>query len=364
MADTQSVSHDDLVVCTCGEQEYKARDAIDTALFRGELEPSWTQFLRCLKAEKRADELELELDDDAIDTAAEGFRYNHDLITAEETEQWLATRGLTLDDFGDYFARQHWPGAIEEEIEPDDINFASAPPELRELFTAELILSGELDRLTTNLMWRLAAVAASEKEDVDPGAIATERQMFFERTKLDETKLDEWLNYIGRDSRWFDQAISMETSYRRCCQTLLDPRARKRELAMMRMPLTRFEAEVIELESRDAAKEALFCIREDGMSMEEVAAEGRYPYRRIFFLQEDVPSDLQQKFLSVAVGDVLEPIAHGDGFELYRIANKVEPQSEDPAVQQRVDQRLLERHFSELTAKYVTSRLPTVVSAE
>ena len=364
MADTQSVSHDDLGVCACGEQEYKARDAIEAALFRGELQPSWTQFLCRLKAEKRADELELELDDDAIDAAAEAFRYQHDLITAEETEQWLTARGLTLDDFGDYFARQHWPVAIEEEIEPDDIDFASAPPELRELFTAELILSGELDRLTTQLMWRLAAVAASEKEDVDPGAIAAERQMFFERTKIDETKLDDWLNQIGRNSRWFDQAIAMEAGYRRRCQTLLDPRARKKELAMLRMPLTRFEAEVIELESRDAAKEALFCVREDGMSMEEVAAEGRYPYRRISFLQEDVPTDLQQKFLSIAVGDVLEPIARGDGFELYRIANKVEPQPEDPAVQQRIDQRLLERHFSELTGKYVEPRLPAVVSAE
>ena len=364
MADTQSVSHGDLVVCACGEQEYKARDAIEAALFRGELQPSWMQFLRGLKAEKRADELELELDDDAIDTAAEAFRYQHDLITAEETEQWLAARGLSLDDFSDYFARQYWPAALEEKVEPDDIDFASAPPEQRELFTAELILSGELDRLTTQLMWRLAAVAASEKEDVDPGAIAVERQMFFERTKFDETKLGDWLNQIGRDSRWFDKAIAMEASYRRCCQTLLDPRARKRELSMLRMPLTRFEAEVIELESRDAAKEALFCIREDGMSMEEVATEGRYPYRRISFLQEDVPSDLQQKFLSIAVGDVLDPVARGDGFELYRIANKVEPQSEDPAIQQRVDQRLLERHFSELTAKYVTPRLPTIVSAE
>ena len=42
----------------------------------------------------------------------------------------------------------------------------------------------------------------------------------------------------------------------------------------LRLRLTRFEIERIELESRDAAKEALFCVREDGMSMEEVATEG------------------------------------------------------------------------------------------
>src|SRR5437016_14373770 len=87
-----------------------------------------------------------------------------------------------------------------------------------------------------------------------------------------------------------------------------------RSLAL-RLPLTRFETEVIELESLDAAHEALFCVREDGMSMEEVATEGRYPYRRADFLLEDLPVDAQHRFLSVSAGEVLQPVAHGDGFE-------------------------------------------------
>src|SRR5438034_6583425 len=106
----------------------------------------------------------------------------------------------------------------------------------------------------------------------------------------------------------------MEAVYRRRCETVLLPQARQRELVMLRLPLTRFETEVIELESHDAAQEALFCVREDGMSMEEVAIEGRYPYRRVDFLFEDIPSDAQQRFLSVSAGDVLEPLARGDGF--------------------------------------------------
>src|ERR1700730_11129644 len=144
MADTQSVSHDDLVVCACGGKEYKARDAIDAALFRGQLQAAWKEFLCRVKAEKRAEAMELELDDDAVNEAAESFRYQHDLITAEETEQWLGARGLTLDDFSDYLARQYWHRAVDDEdIEPEDVDFSSAPPELRELFSLELILSGE-----------------------------------------------------------------------------------------------------------------------------------------------------------------------------------------------------------------------------
>ncbi len=350
-----------MVVCVCGGKEYKARDAIDAALFRGELEPIWKEFLCRVKAEERAEELELEVDDDALNEAAEAFRYQHDLIAAEEMEQWLGTRGLTLHEFSDYLARQYWHGTVGEEVEPDDSNPGSAPPELRELFTAELIFSSEFDRLTTRLMWRLAALAANGT--ANPETIVAVRQMFFDRNEISPPELSDWLNRISRDEQWFEETLALEAAYRRDCEALLNPQARKRELAMLRIPLTRFEAEVIELESADAAKEALFCVREDGMSMEEVAAEGRYPYGRIAFLQEDIPGELEQKFLSVAAGDVLEPFVRGDGFELYRITKKVEPQLDDPAVQQRIDQRLVARHFSELMSKHVEPRLPAGISA-
>ena len=360
--ETESVSHDDLIVCACGNQEYTARDAIDAALFRGELDSKWKEFLRCVECEKRTDELDLELDDDAIATAVEGFRYEHDLITAEETEAFLANRGLTLDDFTDYFTRLYCASAITEKVLPQNIEYVSAPPELRQVFTAELILSGELDRLTIELMWRLATRCA-EKE-VDSEALATEERSFLDRNKIGPAHLPNWLERLGRDLEWFNEMVTMEAVYRRRCDTLLIPQARQRELAMLRLPLTRFETEVIELESRDAAQEALFCVREDGMSMEEVAIEGRYPYRHVGFLLEDIPADGQQRFLSVSAGDVLEPVARGDGFELCRIIEKVEPQPDDPSIKLRVDQRLVNRHFSELASKYTERRLGAITSAE
>jgi len=151
--------------------------------------------------------------------------------------------------------------------------------------------------------------------------------------------------------------LAIEAAYRTRCDAVLVPQARQRELVTLRLPLTRFETEVIELESRDAAQEALFCVREDGMSMEEVATEGRYPYRRVDFVLEDISLEAQQKFLCVSPGQVLKPIERGDGFELCRIEKKIEPRLEDPRVKSRIDQRLLDRHFSELVSKYVERRL-------
>ncbi len=56
----------------------------------------------------------------------------------------VGNRGLTFDDFSDYFARQYCVGAIDEGLSPEQIGYASADPELRDLFVAELILSGAL----------------------------------------------------------------------------------------------------------------------------------------------------------------------------------------------------------------------------
>ena len=124
-------------------------------------------------------------------------------------------------------------------------------------------------------------------------------------------------------------------------------------MAAMRLPLTRIALETMEVDSLDAAREALLCVCEDGMSMSDVADDARYPYRRAEVLLEDLPGHLQQKILNVSAGDVLEPITRGDGFQVCRVIEKAEPKSGDEAVRDRAEKRILERHFSELVARHI-----------
>ena len=144
------------VVFRCG-RDYTIRDVIDAAYFRGELKPCWEELLRGVEAEREANASELEADDEAIASAAEGFRYERDLITAEETEHWLEERGLTLEDFSDYFARAYWRKTLNAKAPAEPIAVYSASPELRDLLTAELFFSGELDRIARELSWQVAA---------------------------------------------------------------------------------------------------------------------------------------------------------------------------------------------------------------
>src|SRR5262249_5249614 len=187
MSSTESVSPDKVIVGACGTHEYTARDAIDAAIFRGELADKWQAFLGHVAAEERADELELELDEPAISAAAEEFRYRHDLITAEETEAWLANRGLTFGDFSAYFVRQYCAGALGEEFSSEDIGYTSAPAELRHVFLAELILSGQLDDMTVQLMRRLAARCAGKEPTSQ--AIDAEKEKFLHRIGIEPPQM-------------------------------------------------------------------------------------------------------------------------------------------------------------------------------
>ncbi len=348
---------EDRVLFASGPRDYLVRDVIDAAHFRGELEHSWNELLVRAEAERLAQDGDGELDKDALDEASIAFRYQYDLITAEETERWLEARGLTLSDFSEYFAREQWVKVFRGQTKPDRVPFAQASFEERELLAAELALAGELDRLATRLAWRVTVRESEKAEELEPRLVEAERERFAQRAGVSKDDLADWLRGLERNELWLEENLAMEVAYEQECAKVLTKEARDREVSALRLPLTRLEIEMIELDSRDSACEAFLCVRDDGMSMEEVAQEGRYPYRRTELLLEEISEELQQKFLSLSPGDVLEPTPREDGFVLSRLIGKAEPRADAPEVRARIERRILERHFSDLMSSRIQWRI-------
>lgn len=197
-------------------------------------------------------------------------------------------------DFSSYFVRRFWSATAEEDALSAGKDFEASAEDLRALFTIELTLSGELDAMAARASWRVAARAATQEVDAEQLALA--QANFREQHGLDEETEADWLGKLGRDREWLRTQLELEAAYEHDCAKLLTPAARGHEISALRLPLTSFEVETLEFDSLDAAREGLLCVRDDGMSMEEVATEGRYPYRHTDVLLEDVPEDLQQKF--------------------------------------------------------------------
>jgi hypothetical protein len=362
MAINAPVAGQDRVIFSLGEENFTARDVMDWAFVNGDLAALWKDFLRAVECDRRANDEGLELDDAAVDEAAVAFRYQHDLITAEETERWLEDRAVTLSEFGEYFGRQYWVRNDSGEVNVPERSYSMATAEEIELFLVDLTLSDELDRLAEEMSFRLAAQVEEKPDATQLENAGTLRNQFVTRKGI--TDLSESLKQIGRGERWLDEMLAAESAFQRRLASAIDEKALGRELVSMRLNLTRLELETIEVDSRDAAAEVMACVRSDGMRMSEVAEESRYPFRESEILLEDLPAELQQNFLSVKAGALLEPIAREDGFEVCRVKTRSDPRLSDATVRERLQEQIRRRHFSELVSKHIDWKLVRASSEE
>jgi hypothetical protein len=348
---SQPITRENRVIFSSGERGFTAKEVVNCAVVRGEIDSLWKDFVRVAECDRLANERELALDDSAIDSAAISFRYKHDLITAEETERWLEDRGVSLTEFSEYFARQYWGRSYSGTVDPPKSGYQTASPEVKDLFLVDLILSGSLDRMADRLSYRVAA-QADEPGD-NNAKVVEERGRFLDAAKIDRANLADCLAQLGRDQEWLDDTLAAEAIYQRRVSQILTEQALRKELGPMQLNLTRFQLETVEVDSRDAAAEVVACVRNDGMEMSEVAEESRYPFHRSEVLLEDIPAEQQQRFLSVKAGTLFEPIPRGDAFEVWRVKTRTEPSWEDPVIRARLESRIIDRCFNELRSKYI-----------
>jgi len=254
---------------------------------------------------------------------------------------------VSLGEFGEFFARKYWGRSYSGATQVPTSTYQTAAVEEKDLFLIDLILSGSLDQMAECLSYRIAAQADENSEE---GA-EEERGRFLTARRI--TDLAAWLAQFGRDEEWLNEMFAAEASYRRRVAHILTKQALQKELGPLRLNLTRFELETVEVDSKDAGAEVAACVRNDGMEMSEIAEESRYPFHSSEVLLEDVPSEQQQKFLSVKAGTLFDPIPRGDGFEVWRVKTRTEPSLQDATVRARLEKRIIDRCFNELLSKYI-----------
>src|SRR5882724_3446586 len=151
----ESLAAERRVVLSCGQNEFTVRDVLDSAWFRGSLQLDWEQLLYARASEQIAEDSELETDDEILQSMSEEFRYERELLTAEETERWLASHDLSEEDFTNYFVRRYWGKHLNREVQNQKSDFLAATPSLIQLLRVDLVLSGRVNRHVSDLSWRL-----------------------------------------------------------------------------------------------------------------------------------------------------------------------------------------------------------------
>ena len=100
------------------------------------------------------------------------------------------------------------------------------------------------------------------------------------------------------------------------------------------------EADVAVFRNEDAAREALHCVKSDGMALAEVATLAKSEARRWSGMLEDLESGVRTRLLAAAEGDLVGPVPFDGGPAVVLVHRKVLPSPASAAAVARARQVL------------------------
>lgn len=223
-------------------------------------------------------------DEAEVDEAGQAFRYERNLLAAEEMEAWLEHWGLTVAEW------RRW-------LRGDADGWADA------------VCSGTLAETAHDLA---AAAAAAEALGTGAGPVATELARM--RAALDD---------LTRSS--------------------LRDEDRSRLLEARAADWVRVRYSTISFGELEMAKEALLCINEDGLALTEVAELAGAPAESREALVVDIDPLVAKTLLGAPAGAIVGPLSLDGAFMLAHVEEKAAPTLADPLIRERVDRELPRR---------------------
>jgi hypothetical protein len=306
-------------VFSVGTTEYRLIDVVLSAMARGD----WSAFERRL-AEGLACDAHAAAEGstpsaDELETAATNFRYDRDLISGAEINDWLARSWLSAEDWTAYLRRnllrERWQESLEEIIDRD-------PPSAHQLAGAALaegMCSGQFESFDAALAARVALVAeadangsgervATASHDAAAATVVrthahwlTARPAGDTRTRLDLV--------LGIEAR-FDET-SADLVARAPLAEIVDHHRRQWQ---------QIELDTMAFPTEHAAREAILCMTVD---------------RRRTFFEDEIEPEQRDRLMAIAPGGVTGPIPVNGHFDVTAVVRRSAASLSEPLVAQR-----------------------------
>ena len=115
----------------------------------------------------------------------------------------------------------------------------------------------------------------------------------------------------------------------------------------------RVDLERLAFDNADAAREAACCVREDGMTLSEVAIESRLSVRDTRELLERLEPELREAVLGASVDQLIGPLSVGSRCEVAWVVGKAAADLSDPLVRARAEEAVVEQMVSQAVLSHV-----------
>lgn len=331
-------------VFTVGGQVYFWEDVVLAGLVAGEwaaLERDLRDGVACVTRARAEHVLP---GTEELRAAAAAFRYERDLISAEEASGWLARWKVQPEDWMDYLRRallrRRWCAdlaTIADRFPPADTVVDAARH-------AEAVCSGTLARLARRLAERAACTARGEivdqhvtNDSAPHGAdtFAPDDAVFAAAERLG----------IQRAQACARLAVlaCVERSFRAVRRNVLSDRAVAGEIRAHQLEWTRLVCDSIAFESEAAAREALLCMRADGQSLRDVAAAARRLATTERLFLDQLPPAVGDRMAGARPGEAFGPVAVDGSFMVLQVSGKILPSESDPEIVGRAEESLFSR---------------------
>jgi hypothetical protein len=235
-----------------------------------------------------------------VRVAANEFRYQHGLISADELQDWLRGRDVGL---------QEWMAEMRRSLlEPDAAAAAQqAQPQEREVWV-HAVCSG-----------KLAAYARRLAEEV--------------AVHLGEQPL----------APAHDDLAALRGEHERFCAAKLTEAALAAEIADNTIGWTGLDIRSLIHHDEMVVREAALCVRQDGRELADVAADAGARLQDSSLLLDDAEPALRTRLMAARSGELLGPLATGDDHRLVLVVRRVPPTRDDPALRRRAEEAIIER---------------------
>ena len=328
----------DASVFAVADAEYQWIDVALAAMARGD----WSAFERRLEGglacAAHAEREGTTPSADDLESAANDFRYERELIAAAEINAWLERYGLSVDDWMAYLARdllrvRHLP-SIDKVID----HHPPSPAQLESAAYVDGICSGVFDEFDAALAAR-AALAATVEDDVTAPA----NQFDAEAVRIARVH-QRWLSARAPDDTRarLDRVLRIESRYRQVTAAMASPALLADVVQTHRHEWQQLELDTVSFATDHAAREAMLCVTIDRLSLHDVAALSRRAADRRHWFQDEIDSDLRDRLLAVEPGGVLGPVAVNGHFDVMSVVGRTPPSLTDPRVAERAREVLVD----------------------
>ncbi len=334
-------------IFSCGGASFAPAHILTAAAFWGELDEHYVESRGRRLALKRAREEGIEISDEELQARSERFRREFGLRTARATEIWMAARGVTVDAFTDFLERDAALAMLGGDSASTSRKHPARDQETMAVLWSDAVFTGAGD------VWsRRLAVRAAAARDVAEGAGIPASIFDTLGGDVNDGMLP-WLEYFGLDAAWFTRLRVIDAAFAHFSSVVQTPARLESALRARWDALIALELELSGFPTDSAAREALLCVTEDGMSLDDICREAGGHYNKGALLLGELPAAVRAQALSTPVGSMLPVFPWGERMVLCRLLGKSEPSLDDPRVNEVLRATVLDEALQPLLKRHI-----------